>query len=665
MNKFWWGGFYLILLINSLQGQADELNPHAVLKKYYLSKFTGKTQEISNIDSPKKTKELSQYPLDKIMTPLKVRTILLNYLCPECTGKKNTQHLFPVKYQSDIWFDSQVFQLDEKAHIYDATFPGMGVLGEVYGAYLLVTGATHHLGSLKERQSLIRHIQREKLADPLSRSMEEINLHLTRGLTIFDNAHPFNALNKKMLFMDESGIQKLMTNLNSFPDILGEDKKDALIKKLNNEIVIHNMRGDYARGMLYVPFGVAAALMISELYAYKSTKGVRNMQLRPWQGGWNGLVNALALFAKPGWYSSLLLEGIFILNASEMFYRQQLGLKNIKEVLSRELLAVKPFLEILFSFRDVPKLPLINLTLDKDELRMIQAMFKKMSQLDSSDSYLFHGYYADVASTLRMLFVLRDTIVRYLNNIAVLQFYVAVAKGVENTDLWSFAKFDTGGSKPKLSAKQLWNPLLPPEKAVPSDMTIGGKHPANFILTGANASGKSTFIRALGINTIFMAQTLGVVAAQEFKLRLVTHFTTLMEKRDKNGRSSYETEVDAVVKAWNSSRKLSQRHRSLIIADELFRTTNPAEGAAASKLLVQQLGNLPQVSLLISTHFKEMRSLADEYPTLFANKHMAVEIEEGSNHITKMNYRLANGPSPSTNAIQLFEQEIMKNYPNL
>ena len=293
-------------------------------------------------------------------------------------------------------------------------------------------------------------------------------------------------------------------------------------------------------------------------------------------------------------------------------------------------------------------------------------MLHKINNLNTGNSHFFQGDLAAVASTLRWLMLIRETIVRYLANIATLDFYLAVAEAISDSDSWSFASYEKKNMpRPKLSARKLWNPLLSPDRAITSDVVVGGNKPASMVLTGVNASGKSTLLRGVGINVIFMAQTLGVVAAREFKLRPFTHFDSLMEKRDHYGRSSYETEVDAVARVWSAISQLSKGHRSLVLADELFRTTNPAEGVAASKVLVRNLGSLPHVSLLVSTHFTDMKQLAVESPELFANKHMSVEVDDETNKITKMYYRLADGPSTSRNAIQLFEQKIRDKYPEL
>lgn len=657
MNKQSWRVWIIsgsLLILHSLNALASGIDPHDILKKHYLSKFIDTTpDDTDNQQASSSTgEELTPYALNDRMTPLRTRSLLLNYICPECTGKKNPQNKKPVNVHSDIWLDSQVFQTEGKAHIYEAAFPGMSLMGEVYGAYHLVTGATQDLQTLKSRQRLIREMQTEQWADQFRTPIKEVNQHLTQGLAIFDRKHPFNNYPKHLFFLDET----LLDKVDLFPPPFSENLKKNHVQS--------SLSGSYAKQMAYLPFVSAFVLAVSIPANLKLMQKTRNWELFPWQGYKNFLHNSLIIPLKIGAYAPSWAALTGLIFSGNLLYEQYHALKNAVEVLSHELIAIKPFLEALYSFHTIKKSPFFNFTLSEDEASLFTEVVENISQLDSNPGHFYHPQVQKVASSLRRLLLIRGTIIKYLTNIAKLDFYINTAEGTRNPDLWSFVEYEEKGNKPELMAQRLWNPILPAEKAVPSDACIGGRKVANIVLTGANASGKSTFLRSLGINAIFMAQTLGVAAAGKFRLTPFTHFASLMEKRDSNGRSSYETEVDAVVEAWAINSKLSENHKSLILADELFRTTNHAEGTAASKLLVRNFGSLPQVSLIVSTHFKKMTELADEYPERFSNKHMSVEIDD-NHQITKMNYQLTDGPSPSANAIQLFDQNFRKNYPEL
>ena len=658
----------LLLVFNILQVQAHDFDTHSVLKNQYLSKFReNQTTEDQDEILPEEIEpeNLRRYPLSERMTPLRIRTILIRFLCPECAKKKNRENTYKLHYNTDVWSDTQVFQITGKAHIYDAAFPATTLLGEVYGAWLLVAGATWNTRILEQRQQLIRLIQQSGQVDQLQKLLADLQPVLTSGLAIFDRSHPFNTLAKANIFIEEVVAGEWIQNSefsSAAESYFGWDRLNHA-RQTNQRLFNQNLRGDTVKTWVYTPYITGLmALGIGGQY-YLLSRGVRALEYKPWQGCSNCVGNIMKL----GGYTQFLTIPVALIQSVFDLYNQHGGFKNVKEVLSDELMAIKPFLQALFAFRDVHNLPLINFTLTGDEQIILDNVLSKIDLIRVDSSHFFHNEIVQATSALRWLLLLRGTIVRYMANVARLDFYISVAEGVRKSSRWSFAEYDTNYQRqePKLIATQLWNPVLSPEKAVSSNLYLGGKQPASVVLTGANASGKSTFLRGLGINAIFMAQTLGVAAAKEFKLRPFTHFDSLMEKRDKTGRSSYETEVELVARVYGVNSQLSKKHRSLILADELFRTTNPHEGAAASKILVENLGGFPHVSLLVSTHFKNMRELADEYPKLFANKHMSVEIDDQTNEITKMNYRLKSGPSPSRNAIQLFERKMRGKYPEL
>lgn len=665
-------GLYLftlnLLCITSLV-QAFEFNVHRLLKQHYLSKFIENNEPVESFQFwGAGVEELQPYPLSDRMTPLRTRTILLHYLCPECAGRENKQNIRPLSYHSNVWLDTQVFQIPGKAHIYDMAFPGMTTLGEVYGAYQLVAGPTRNLNLLNRRQKLIRQLQEPGVANQLRERLKELEQYLPRGLAIFDRQHPFYSLSGSSIFFEEAGAAELLSTspVNGFMPFLGNSKPKQSEHAVKQGLLKKNLDGAMPRTTVYLPYASLCILLGASLLNIFYFGEARALAKLPGRGCQDRLKSVIGLAG----YSQPLITSVGTLVSVHLAYQQHAILKNIREVLTRELISVKPFLEKLFLFEDAVHLPLVNFSLIREEQKSVKTVLDKINHLSTDNSHFFQDELASVASALRWLLFIRELIVRYLVNVARLDFYIAVAEGIRIGGLWSFVQYDTDSrgrvsTGPELAARKLWNPMLSPDKAITSNLVVGGDEPSSIVLTGANASGKTTLLRSIGINAIFMAQTLGVAAARSFRFRPYTHFDSLMEKRDQYGRSSYETEVDAVARVWAVTNQLSEDHRSLILADELFRTTNPGEGASASLVLVRKLGSLPHVSLLVSTHFREMKQLAFENPELFANKHMSVETDDETNEIIKMNYRLADGPSTSRNAIQLFEQKIKNKYPEL
>ena len=357
-NKQGNGSYLLIPLLLCMASpvQAYELNVHKLLEQHYLAKFIEKTEREED-DRPWKTtaEDLQRYRLSERMTALRTRTILLHYLCPECAGKKSkkSKHsTLPLSYHSDVWLDTQVFQTPGKAHIYDAAFPGMTVLGEVYGAYLLVAGATRDIAILDQRQSIIRKIQKSRrgLAVWLRDSLKDMERLLPSGLAIFDRNHPFNSLSKVELFTDEIQTGEWINDIfleNVVESYLGENK-ETYSKQFNQGMLANNLDGAHASAIAYLPYISAALLLTTGGLNYRFSRGTRSLTMLPWQGCANYLVNGLKSIVGLGGYSQTVVPVVVLLHLMLTTYREHWELKNIKEVLTDELIAIRPFLEKLF-----------------------------------------------------------------------------------------------------------------------------------------------------------------------------------------------------------------------------------------------------------------------------------------------------------------------------
>lgn len=659
---------FILIFFKSVLVQADGSEVEYYLKKHYLSQFVEPESDNDIFDAPPvedSDYEFELFSLSERITPWRIRIILLQFICPQCYGKPYRPDPYPVHFHTDIWRDMQVFGVGNKAHIYDAAFPGAGRLGEIYGAYQLVAGATYDVSQLVLRQFLIQQIRQRNIKDEFGKELKAIDEHLARGVAIFDKLHPLSRLSELDIYSEEQKYLDWFNNvyLKNKKSITAEEYEKNVVRA----IVVNNMKGVSTQRYVRFTYWSAVSLVLFLGANFKMNNRARTLDLAPWNNCQNCLQNMGRSVTKLGSYASVVTAPLALYRAAGTISQSHSNYKQINRVLTHELIALKPFLETLFAFSDVRGLP-VNFALDENELALSASLLDKIGSLDTYDGFFFQQNLVKAASAARILLALKDTIARFLVNIAMLDFYVAVAEGSKDSDLWNFAKYDVHGyyeilPTPKIFAKKLWNPILAPHQAVPSDVQLGKRQPDNIILTGPNASGKSTFLRSLGINTIFMAQNLGVVAAKEFEFRPFTHFDSLMEKRDAKGRSSFETEAAAVLRSWNHNKALEKGHRSLILADELFRTTPAKEGAKTSKLLVQKLGQLPHVAMVVSTHFKSMNKLAEKYPKTFTSKHMSVEVDETTKEVIRNNYWLTNGPSPVTNAQQLFKEKFREKHP--
>ena len=191
-----------------------------------------------------------------------------------------------------------------------------------------------------------------------------------------------------------------------------------------------------------------------------------------------------------------------------------------------------------------------------------------------------------------------------------------------------------------LGARGMYHPLI--FNAVPNDIIVDQK---SVLLTGSNMSGKSTFIRSIGINVI-LGQAINTCFATEFVMpEMKVHSCIRVSDDLLNEKSYYFEEVLAV------KNLLDESHTgpgNLFLLDELFKGTNTVERIAAGKSVLSYL-NKGSNLVFVSTHDLE---LADHLSETFDLYHFSEIIEE---HDILFDYKLKRGNLVTTNAIRILE----------
>jgi hypothetical protein len=188
------------------------------------------------------------------------------------------------------------------------------------------------------------------------------------------------------------------------------------------------------------------------------------------------------------------------------------------------------------------------------------------------------------------------------------------------------------------------HPLL--ADPVPNSIVLMAGHGA--LITGSNMSGKSTFLRTIGVATV-MAQTVHTCLAQEYVAPVLIVRSCIGRSDDlSSGKSYYMAEVEtllALVAASNSP------NPHLFLLDELFRGTNAVERIAAGDAVLRELLSdaeraRPHV-VLAATHDGE---LVDLLPDIYDARHFGDSV--GPDGLI-FNHRLGPGPATTRNAIAL------------
>jgi len=176
----------------------------------------------------------------------------------------------------------------------------------------------------------------------------------------------------------------------------------------------------------------------------------------------------------------------------------------------------------------------------------------------------------------------------------------------------------------------------------------------SVLLTGSNASGKSTFIKTMAINSI-LAQTIDTASARSFSSPFYRCMTSMaLSDNLSEGESYYIVEIKSLKRICDA---LNDDVPLLVFIDEVLRGTNTLERIAASSQILKYIAER-NCQLFAATHDIELTQLLKDYFELY---HFEEKVKEKS---VIFDYKLKPGPTTTRNAIKLlnmlgFEEDII------
>ena len=171
------------------------------------------------------------------------------------------------------------------------------------------------------------------------------------------------------------------------------------------------------------------------------------------------------------------------------------------------------------------------------------------------------------------------------------------------------------------------------------------------IITGSNMSGKSSFLRTVGVNMV-LAYAGSVVNAEALHLSRFRLFTSIrVTDSVVDGISYFYAEVRRL-RALLDALAVADTAPLFFLIDEIFRGTNNRERLIGSRSYIRTLGERGATGL-VSTHDLELIHLAEALPNV-RNQHFRETVVENAMHF---DYTLRTGPSPTTNALLIMAME--------
>lgn len=207
---------------------------------------------------------------------------------------------------------------------------------------------------------------------------------------------------------------------------------------------------------------------------------------------------------------------------------------------------------------------------------------------------------------------------------------------------WAEPKFKENVT---VEAENLGHPLLGTAR-VCNDVVI--KKPADIILiTGSNMSGKSTFLRTIGVNLV-LAYTGSTVCASNFTCSILNIYTCMrIGDNLEKSISSFYAEILRIKMIVEASKR---GENVFFLLDEIFKGTNSSDRHTGAKLLIKQLGDTG-ASGIVSTHDLELADLEEEYIRI-KNYHFQEYYKDNE---LKFDYKLRQGVSTTRNAMYLIK----------
>ncbi|MFO0876738.1 MAG: hypothetical protein U0840_05140 [Gemmataceae bacterium] len=198
---------------------------------------------------------------------------------------------------------------------------------------------------------------------------------------------------------------------------------------------------------------------------------------------------------------------------------------------------------------------------------------------------------------------------------------------------------------PQYHGEDLSHPLLPRGKGIPNSLRLGDRTRV-LIVSGSNMSGKSTFLRTVGINAVLALAGAPVRARSLTLSRFVLGATLRIQDSLQEGRSRFYAEILRVRQVVDLSRG---EVPLLFLLDEIFAGTNSTDRYVGAEAVVLGLVRAGAIGL-VTTHDLTLTRITETLGDRGTNVHFADHFEQGE---MRFDYHLHEGVVQKSNALEL------------
>ncbi|MDU0939368.1 MAG: hypothetical protein E7A81_03695 [Clostridiales bacterium] len=249
----------------------------------------------------------------------------------------------------------------------------------------------------------------------------------------------------------------------------------------------------------------------------------------------------------------------------------------------------------------------------------------------------------------------KQAITDLMETFGFIEMSIVTASYREALPYWSRPEFTDIGQRTEIELEEVFHPLI--EDPIANSITLPKDGSSHVLLTGSNASGKSTFLKAVAINAI-LSQTMATALAVKYRAPMFRVYSSMSLRDDlKSSGSYYMVEIKALKRILDAAEEPDDMP-VLCFVDEVLRGTNTIERIAASSAILNYISK-ERVTAFAATHDIELTGLLKNS---YANYHFREEMTENG---IEFSYKLFEGPATTRNAIALldnlgYDEQIIK-----
>lgn len=504
---------------------------------------------------------------------------------------------------------------------------------------------------LKINQNEITFLKREKL--PFENGQEFIDFHhpYAYDLDIFGDHSLFQSLNRTGTFVGKKTLANQL--LHNLPN-------DEITK---NQNAIHELESkiDWRQEFLAL-----AIIGQDTKEAYQALLNWKDSKSTP-----ISKIMSVLMYVLPATFGALLITYFvtsnviflsyitftFILNTTILgmfFKRIQTEIakaENIDKIIKQYGLLVKGIENK--TFKSDKLIALQNKFIYKNakastHLKQLSELFSNMDTINNFVSaLLFNGVFLFNLHVLKNLLNWKanhaSVLEEWLNVIGEFEMLNSLANFSHNNQDFVFPELNT---EFKIGFSNLSHPLLNPETRVGNEVQF---FPESFmILTGSNMSGKSTFLRSLGINMV-----LGGIGSVVCANKAMMHpLPVLVSMRLSDSLSDSESYFFAEIKRLKQIMDALEEKPAFVLLDEILRGTNSDDKRNGTIEVVKKIIAKKAIGA-IATHDIEVCLTTNEYPETLINQCFEVEIKNNELHF---DYKLREGICKNKSATFLMQK---------